>query len=181
MKSKVSEIHLNPSYLIHKQEEHLDYVDVFQLKSKLLTNTEEPKDCMIAFFKAFPNSFKVLLNLREAIAKKLGLKTAPQSNPTTRLEKLHAFKGDIGESVAIFEVLEKNNTELVTGQKDKHLDFKLAFISYRELEPCIELVTTVKINNRLGKIYFAIVRPIHRFYMKRLLLKMETILLNKDW
>ena len=137
---------------------------------------------MIAFFLSFPRSFKILLNTREFIAKLLGLKTAPKSSKETRMEKLLKFKGNIGDSIAIFEVLDKNEKELLTGQKDAHLDFKLSFIVYQNnSDTYIEMATTVVINNRLGKIYFGIVKPFHKFYMKRILRKMESKLINKSW
>ncbi len=181
MASKVSQIQLSKNLLISKTSHALDYADVFQLQSKHLKNVPEPKDCMIAFFKAFPKSFKFLLILREKIAKLLRLKTAPETEKTSRLERLHNFSGDIGDSIAIFEVIDKNKTELLTGQNDDHLDFKLSFISYKTELPTIELATTVKINNKIGKLYFSIVRPIHKYYMKIILSRMEHILISKDW
>ena len=181
MVKKISQIPLDHTRLIYKSSHTTDYSDVFQLRSSTLQYVPEPKDCMIAFFKAFPKSFLVLLNIREKIAGMLKLKTAPETDKASRLERLHNFKGNIGESIAIFEVLDKTETELLTGQNDDHLDFKLSFISYNHIKPTIELATTVKINNKLGTLYFSIVRPIHKFYMKIILSRMENILVNKNW
>ncbi len=181
MSSKITLVPLKQNLLITKASGAIDYSDVFQLKSKKLVNPPEPKDCMIAFFKAFPKSFKFLLNVREKIAKQLRLKTAPETDKASRLERLHNFKGEVGDAIAIFEVLDKSNIELLTGQTDDHLDFKLSFVSYTADNPIIELATTVKINNKIGKLYFSIVRPIHKYYMKVIMLRMEKILLNKDW
>lgn len=171
---KVSEIGINPNYLIGNNLANTTYYDNFQLESERLTKDIEPKDLMIAFFLSFPKSFTFLLNTREFIAKYLGLKTAEKPNKKTKYEKLYALKGEIGEKIAVFEVLDKSEIELMTGQKDSHLDFKLSFIVYQKNgKTVLELPTTVIINNKLGKVYFSIVKPIHKFYLKRILKRME--------
>lgn len=178
----VWEVPLNDDYLISKGAQNVDFIDNYQLTSDNLTYLPEPKDLMIAFFRSFPGSFKILLQTREFIAKKLGLKTAPESEKESRLQKLHEFKGDIGDSVAVFEVLDKTEKELLTGQNDAHLDFKLSFIVYKHKDSVnLEMATTVIINNTLGKLYFAVVKPIHKFYMKKIMRKMEKELVNKCW
>ena len=169
----VSEVPIQDHYLISQQSEKTDYSDNFQLKTDVFKRAPEPKECMIAFFKSFPPFFTKMLLFREAVANKLGLKTADKTTHEQRMELINNFKGEIGESIAIFEVLDKNEMELLTGQKDKHLDFKLSFISTREgQQSVVELATTVVIHNLMGKAYFFFVRPIHRLYMKRIMKRM---------
>ena len=178
----VIQVELNESYLITKQSNEIDYSDVFQAELNPATELPEPKDCMIAFFKSFPPFFIQLLHLRERIAKLFGLKTAEKSSQEERERKLNEFQGNIGDYIAVFEVIDKNKVELLTGQKDKHLDFKLSFICYKEGNRSImELATTVLIHNALGKTYFFFVGPIHRIYMKRIMKRMVKVLENKDW
>ncbi|WP_109852008.1 DUF2867 domain-containing protein [Aquimarina sp. AU58] len=175
---KITEIELNKEYLITKQSKDISYSDVFQLRTTSLKEVPKPKDCMIAFFKAFSPFFTKLLLSREKIAKKLGLKTATKLTQVERETYLNEFEGNIGDSIAIFDVLDKNDIELLTGQTDKHLDFKLSFISYEEGDDKImELATIVKIHNTLGKIYFFLVKPFHRYFMKKIFMKMEKELL----
>jgi len=180
--NRVISIKSNPDYLIIKTSGEVDFIDHYQLRSDKLSYSPEPKDLMIAFFKAFPASFKLLLNLRESVAGLLKLKTAPQSEKASRLEKLHHFKGDIGDQITLFEVLDKSDKELLTGQKDSHLDFKLSFITYQINDSIsLEMVTVVNINNSIGKVYFGIVKPIHKWYMKKILKNMEKELISKTW
>jgi hypothetical protein len=62
----------------------------------------------------------------------------------------------------LFQVLARNENEIFTGQKDTHLDFGLSFyIAKKKGGYLIKLITIVKINNPLGKIYFAFVKPFH--------------------
>jgi len=177
---RVTEVQLNEEYLIAKQSNNIDYVDVFQVEIESL-EPPAPKDCMVAFFRSFPPFFTALLLLREKIAGAFGLKTAPENTQEAREKQLNEFQGNVGDHIAIFEVLDKNSVELLTGQKDKHLDFKLSFISYqKDNHSIIELATTVVIHNALGKAYFSIVRPIHRIYMKRIMRRMVKKLHNSS-
>jgi len=177
----VIEVELSKDYLITKHSKETDYSDVFQTKTKLLNEIPEPKDCLIAFFKSFPPFFIKLLLFRERIVKIFRLKTATKTTREERDKILNEFEGKIGDSIAIFQVIDKNNVELLTGQTDKHLDFKLSFISYeKDNHAIIELATTVNIHNLLGRIYFFFVRPIHRFYIKRILKEMVKKLIKKS-
>ncbi len=176
---KITEVKISKDYLIAQQSNEIDYEDSFQLKTDLLKNVPKPKDCLVAFFKSFSPLLIKLIISREVIAKKLRLKTVNKMSYKQRNKLLDKFEGNIGDSIAIFEVLDKNDIELLTGQTDKHLDFKLSFISYKEDEDkIVELATTVKFHNLLGKIYFFFVKPFHRYFMKRLLKRMNEELIK---
>ncbi|MCG8577970.1 MAG: DUF2867 domain-containing protein [Flavobacteriales bacterium] len=176
---KVIEVTLDDNYLIAKRSKDIDYLDVFQMETTSFDKPIAPKDCMIAFFKSFPSFFTKMLLFRESVARFIGLKTAPKTSEEEREKKINEFQGDVGDSIAIFEVLDRNETELLTGQKDKHLDFLFSFISYqKENNHIIELATTVVIHNFLGRVYFFFVRPVHRIYMKRIMKRMVKELLK---
>lgn len=176
---KITEVKISKAYLIAQLSTKIDYADSFQLKTHLLKNVPKPKDCLVAFFKSFSPFLTKLIITREIIAKKLGLKTENKITNNQRNKLIDEFEGNIGDSIAIFEVLHKNDTELLTGQTDKHLDFKLSFICYKENEDkIVELATTVKFHNLLGKIYFFFVKPFHRYFMKRILKRMNDELIK---
>ncbi|MBD77886.1 MAG: hypothetical protein CL840_02945 [Crocinitomicaceae bacterium] len=176
---EINQVKISDHYLIAKQMDQVDYEDNFQLKTKALKNAPLTRDCMIAFFKSFSPMLIKLILIRESIARKLGLKTANKTTSEERNKALDEFEGNIGDSIAIFEVLDKNDTELLTGQSDKHLDFRLSFISYQQDDfNIVELATTVKFHNVLGKIYFFIVKPFHRYFMRRILMRMKSKLVQ---
>ncbi|MBC8258110.1 MAG: DUF2867 domain-containing protein [SAR324 cluster bacterium] len=173
----IIEVELNNELLIARHIEDFDYCDVFQSTREVVGEIPQPKDCMIAFFRSFPPLLTRLIITREIIAKKLGLKTANEITNDERNKLLDRFEGNIGDSIAIFEVLEKNDIELLTGQTDRHLDFNLSFISYiKNNNSIIELATIVKFHNIFGKIYFFFVRPFHKLYMKKILKRMTKYL-----
>ena len=116
------------------------------------------------FFFSIPKFGIWMLQFRELIGKKLGLKTANGRKGT--LIEIEQFKGQIGDRIALFEVWNRNANEIVTGQRDKHLDFVLVFkLENNEEEHNLQLITAVQINSRLGRIYLWAIKPIHMLLM----------------
>ena len=166
---EVTECPLPNEYLISRSLPRIDYADVFQI---VLADgpAVTPRDAMVTFFQSFPRSFVALLLLRERLAALAGLKTAGRRSYAEHLQELDAFRGEVGERIALFEVLDRSDTELMTGADDRHLDFRLSFVALPG--GAVQLATVVKINNALGKVYFGLVRPIHRYYMRHVMRNM---------
>jgi hypothetical protein len=118
-----------------------------------------------------------LLSIREFIAKQIGLKTANGKKNVTA--EIQSFQGCIGEKIGLFEVWCRNENEIVTGQRDKHLDFGLSFYIENDNEKhIIKLTTIVKINSFLGKVYFFLVKPIHKLLMPTVTKRLSNKLKN---
>lgn len=167
-------IPLFPNSLIFKAI-RVDYEDVFAIdipSEKVI----KPEDLVPLFFDVFPNWFKALMFLRETIAKLIGLKTA---HGIDIKQQLANFKGEKGESIALFHVFDRSEHEILTGETDKHLDFRLSFFSKPKAENTyqVSLATTVQYNGRLGKLYFFFVKPFHRLIvpvvLKRIAKRLE--------
>lgn len=172
MTLRVTEINLNPNTLIAQHSGRIDYCDVFQAKRNISGPIPLAHECFIDFFEASTPFFRTLVRVREWIAKILGLKTDP-AGPDAEATMFAGFTGQPGESAGIFKVIARTETELLTGQTDKHLDFLLSTISYQEAGRwVVEVATVVEIHNLLGKVYFFFVKPIHRFYVQRILHRM---------
>jgi hypothetical protein len=129
------------------------------------------------FFYSIPKFGIWMIQLREFAAKKLGLKTA-SGRKGTAIE-IEQFTGNIGDKIALFEVWNRDANEIVTGQRDKHLDFVLVFKleSNKEVHN-LELFTAVQVNSSLGRLYLWAVKPIHKLLMpvilQRLCHRLET-------
>ena len=120
------------------------------------------------FFFSIPRFFIGLLWIREVIGKRLGLKTA--KGKTATLGEIERFKGQIGDSIALFHVWDRQANAIVTGQRDKHLDFVLVFtLTNQGRQHTLELTTAVQIKSGLGRIYLWAVKPIHWVLMPILL------------
>jgi len=126
----------------------VDYHDTYQIQKETEKNAEEiSKEIM-----QMPKWVSVLMKLRNRIVGVFGLKT--DKNP----EKTDNF----------FSVIENNENEIVMGEVDKHLDFRLSVLK-NSAEKTISLTTVVHFNNIWGNIYFFPVRPFHKIILKTVL------------
>ena len=69
-----------------------------------------------------------------------------------------------GPVIGFFPLLSKNAGELVLGEDDRHLDFRLAILLRADAAGRRELVvvTVVHCHNWLGRTYLAMIAPFHR-------------------
>lgn len=156
-----------PDSLIADALERIDYSDNYgQVTSASVRLERLPT----LFFRVFPSWFTALMGLREVIAGWVGLKTA---NDMDVQQQLRDFKGEAGESIALFHVLGRNSNEILFGEDDQHLNFRLSFLTVPQGEQmCIQLATTVQYTGWMGRVYFFFVRPIHRLAVPLILKRM---------
>ncbi len=147
----------------------IDYTDSFAVT---LPAEEAPplQQLPVLFFHAFPRWFGWLIGLRELIAGWIGLKTAKGIDIQAEIDQ---FQGREGEAIALFKVMRTNEQEIMMGENDQHLDFRLSFFRI-EKEGAVEIVlsTTVEMNNWLGRVYFIPVKPIHRLIVPIIIKRM---------
>ncbi len=111
-----------------------------------------------AFFTASPAWVDGLLRLRNRLVAFLGLKVPGAG---TKEEVLRAFRCEVGDSVALFHVLAKTKNEIILGEDDKHLDFRISLFLDRQ-KNLLTVSTLVKRHNALGRLYFFFVKPFHK-------------------
>lgn len=115
-----------------------------------------------SFMSASPKWLKTLFALRNKIAGVFGLKTAP--NLEDRSAVIKKFNGQPGEKLGFFKVYQYSENEIILGEDDTHLDFRVSLL----LEPqqsdsqTLQITTTVIFHNFWGKLYFLPVKPFHR-------------------
>ncbi|MEO1518938.1 MAG: DUF2867 domain-containing protein [Bacteroidota bacterium] len=171
---KPYEIDIPSDALARQALKKVDYQDAYAIQLPL-EQPVDPKDMVLLFFDCIPSWFGVLIAIRQLVAGWMGLKTGEKSDFQ---ESLDAFQGQPGESIAMFHVLDRTEEELLMGENDRHLDFRLAFVSKKmEKGSELSLVTTVQFNNWLGKLYFIPVGPVHRLIVPILLRRMARRLL----
>lgn len=81
----------------------------------------------------------------------------------TRDEQLKHFQCKPGEQLGLFRVFEKNEKEVIIGEDDKHLNFRVSLLLHdpNALKKELIITTIVQFNNRFGRIYFALIKPFH--------------------
>lgn len=133
-----------------------DYVDNYYSETTAVSNRNS-EEYFRQLFQNLPRWVNLLLKLRDALVKPFGLSG-----------------GDFEGKVAAL-VKATNDTEIVFGMADKHLDFYASvwcspLLSGRQT---VGVATIVKYNNRLGRVYFALIKPFHRFIIRRMLRRLS--------
>jgi hypothetical protein len=121
----------------------------------------------LALFAHHPRWAKWLLVLRGRIVMLFGLRATTAAD-LDNIEFKPAYA--VGEKIARFTLFGQNDTEIVTGGNDKHLDFR---VSVRKLTDDgtarVVLSTVVSPHNFFGRAYLLAILPFHRFGVRSLL------------
>jgi hypothetical protein len=99
-----------------------------------------------------------LMGLRDALVGGLGLKTGKH------LASLGA--NDTAGRISIFKIYSTSPTEVVLGEDDTHLDFRVSVLCAQASAPGgmprLVVSTVVHCHNRLGRAYLRLIAPFHR-------------------
>ena len=109
-----------------------------------------------------PSWIGTLTRIRDAVVACFGLKTA---------KHLATLSQDAdSKRISFFKVYSTSKTEIVLGEDDKHLDFRVSVLCSDERSPEIGeqliLSTVVNCHNLLGRTYILIIAPFHRMVVK---------------
>ena len=100
-----------------------------------------------------------LLAVRDIIVTPFGIKTAKQlgAKPDGR--------------IGIFRIYAVSDDEIIVGEDDSHLDFRLSVLRNRDagLHGSITFSTVVHCHNWIGRSYILLIRPFHKLVVRRTL------------
>ncbi|MFT3739095.1 MAG: DUF2867 domain-containing protein [Breznakibacter sp.] len=108
---------------------------------------------------------KALMKIRDLIVKPFGLVTA---------NTLRRDKSAPPYEFMLAPVLFSSNHELILAMDDKHLYYRLSVLKDGHR---VYMTTVVRFNNRGGRIYFAVIKPFHRFIVRTTLKRLN----RTDW
>jgi hypothetical protein len=140
-----------------------DYADCFNIE---FFNRREIKLEEIAkkFIWDNPKWVLLLSNIRDKIVGVFGLKTAKDLDIKKEPEELVIQKN---KRLGFFNVIDNNEQEILMGEDDIHLNFKLSIILINDAgNYTLRVTTVVEFNNILGNIYFFFIKPFHRLIVK---------------
>ncbi len=108
-------------------------------------------------FIGLPGWINALLAVRDFGVSFFGLKT------TANLPKDLSFRDSIsvGDHINFLCVLSVSENEIILGEDDRHLDFRISVYRDSDASDRISLATWVHTHNTLGKIYLAAITPFH--------------------
>lgn len=126
---------------------------------RLPLGTSADPDVLWRFVMAHqPSWIGWLTSLRDVIVSGFGLKTARQ---------LSALPDEVkGDRIAFFKVYGRSDSEIILGEDDKHLGFRLSVLRSPDVSPTLGGVLTVSTvvhcHNLLGRSYLRVIAPFHR-------------------
>jgi hypothetical protein len=148
-----------------------DFIDSFQGEFVDKDQTIGLTEIGRSFFTSGPKWVESLFTIRNKIVKLFGLKTPDKI--IDRQKQLDNFKCEPGEQLGLFRVFNKTNNEIVIGEDDKHLNFRVSLFVDQKAnnihKKSLIISTTVSFNNRFGKLYFLPVRPFHKLIVPEML------------
>jgi hypothetical protein len=123
--------------------ESMNLADAFAIR--LPAGTSGNPDLLARFILSHqPSWIGWLTKIRDAIVAGFGLKTA-------------RHLASLADRVGVFKVYSTNQTEIVLGEDDRHLDFRVSVLCSGEAEPegsrQLVVSTVVHCHNRLGRAY----------------------------
>jgi len=101
---------------------------------------------------------RALLFVRDQAVSLLGLQTSRELRDERR--------GD--DHIDLFPVLFADETEVIVGEDDRHLDFRISLFLQDVADDGRELIATtaVRCHNRVGHAYLPVIRPFHRLVIR---------------
>lgn len=106
-----------------------------------------------------PPYFRVLIRLRDLIMARFGVKTTAELRDAAR-----------GPRIDFFPVLSATAGEVILGEDDRHLDFRLSV--QLTADDMVVATTAVRCHNLLGRAYLAAIKPFHILIVRSLLARL---------
>ncbi|UTX49816.1 DUF2867 domain-containing protein [Chryseobacterium sp. MA9] len=170
---KIKKTEFPEKSVLSQGKKDFDYIDSFEGELSHGSRNIDISEIGKAFFTSGPKWGKKMFAFRNKVVGLLGLKTGSETEKP-RLEK--DFKCEVGERMGIFKVFDKTDNEIIIGEDDKHLDFRVSLLFDKNKEHLDEksltISTTVKFHNWLGVLYFLPVRPFHKLIVPVMLKNM---------
>lgn len=75
-----------------------------------------------------------------------------------------------GNKIGFFNIYDKNEYEIIMGEDDRHLNFRVSLFKETKVDDNKFTITTVvKFNNNFGRLYFIPVKPFHKLIVKSMM------------
>ncbi|WP_170270116.1 DUF2867 domain-containing protein [Heliorestis acidaminivorans] len=164
-KIKVEEINLPKESVIKGSLATVDYIDSYRIPWP--EGLEQDVVALIhRLFTSAPTWTTALTEVRNKVVRYFGIKVPESHSQMTPYD----FDFSPGNQGGFFRVYERNDNEIVVGDNDKHLNFRISFMIDREESRAWAVVSTaVQFHNWLGRAYFLPVRPFHRLMVPAML------------
>jgi hypothetical protein len=156
----IEKVALPADALIVQALPDVDYADAYRVQLPQGRRYDVADLSRMVFARA-PRWISALMRLRDALVRPLGLKTAAQ---------LSGRPVDPATHIGFFRIYARAADEVVLGEDDRHLDFRVSIRCRRENDRSrVTVSTVVHYNSWLGRLYFVPVRLGHRIIVPALM------------
>lgn len=166
---KTTRVKLPPTSILSGRDYH--YADSYQGSFQDPENRISSQDIGKAFFMAAPAWTARLFDLRNKIVSVFGLKTPNKEENQQAL--FDSFRCEPNERLGLFKVYSRSENEVVLGEDDSHLNFRVSLLkqdtAQQEGVKHLTVSTTVEFNNWVGRLYFLPVKPFHKLIVPTML------------
>jgi hypothetical protein len=158
----VRSVALPPSSRVTRMYAHPNLADAYTIR--LPDNATTDPELLARFmFSHQPAWVGKLLRIRDALVAGFGLKTAKGLEESARAE--------LDKHVSIFRIYERAVDEIVLGEDDKHLDFRVSVFQETRTDGAggghyLTVSTVVRCHNLLGRTYILLITPFHEMVVR---------------
>jgi len=149
--------------IMKENENTFHYVDSFESQYIVSMSKYDIIRIGSLFLTSGPSWANNLMAIRNKIVGIFGLKTTIQKNNDD-------FIFEVGKQLDIFKLFNVTENELIIGEDDKHLCFRVSIlldgINNETNKSKIIITTMVEFKNLFGKLYFWFVKPFHHLIVK---------------
>jgi hypothetical protein len=144
---------------LHQNLDQAFYSDAFE--TDLVDASLTPVEIATRAFASTPGWVDGLVSLRDRAVSLFGVKAVGRLRLVDSDRSLR--EPAVGDAFSIFHVVFVDDTELVLGIDDTHLDVRMSFLKRFTDSRATYLVSSwVKTHNMLGRVYMLPVAPVHR-------------------
>lgn len=121
-------------------------------------------DLFFGIFGHHPAWIKLALVVRNRVAGRFGL-AVPGDHEVLNPRRRERY--EVGDTIGPWPIYSVNESELIAGRNNGHLDFRLSVL--RELEgptPTVVVSTVCVVHNWFGRAYLFFIAPFHRWGVK---------------
>ena len=158
----VTSVALPPSSRVTQMYPHPNLADAYtiRLPDNATTDPEQLARFMFSHQAAWVGK---LLRVRDALVAGFGLKTAKRLEESARSER--------DKHISIFRIYERTVDEIVLGEDDKHLDFRVSVFQESREDAVgggryLTVSTVVRCHNLLGRTYILLITPFHEMVVR---------------
>ena len=165
--SRVKEVPLPVASQVRRTLRRVHFCDAYE--ARLSHPALSVEQLYRAVFGHTPRWVRALMHMRGRLVAAFGLWHPDRDLLRGHTDGLARARFEVGQRFGVFTIRSISAQEVIAGDDDRHLDFRVSVYKATQQPPTVTVSTVVQINNRLGRAYLALIKPFHRAIVRALL------------